>query len=145
MFSTRFPSQAPSFPQYIKTPPSFQLLAWTWQRNRSQAEQAAPRLLSAIQPPPTFLFFLKTHNKHWLRELALILVSAEMMEIYFTHRCAGLAVRPIQRMQLSRCRAPHETCPCVWYNTHSTKALKKRIMQISTSVAGGEDVPETHL
>lgn len=66
----RFHSRAPSFAQYIKTPPSIQLLTQTWQRSRAQAEQAAPSLLSAIQT------FLKTHNKHRLRELALVLVEA---------------------------------------------------------------------
>lgn len=81
----QFNSQAP---QYIQTPPPSQPLARTWQRSRSQAEQAAPRLLSAIQT------FLKTHNKHRLRELALILVNSETMEIYLIHLRAGLALRP---------------------------------------------------
>lgn len=97
----RFNSQAPSFPQSIKTPPSFQVLMRTWQPNRTQAEQAAPGLLSAIQ------IFLKTHSKHRLRELELVLVNAAMMEIYFIR----LLCWPIQTMQLSRCGASRKNVP----------------------------------
>lgn len=61
--------------------------------NRTQAEQAAPGLLSAIQ------IFLKTHNKQRLRELELVLVNAAMMGICFIR----LLCWPIQTMQLSRC------------------------------------------